>query len=71
MVPYFRVRRYTWVLPTIECIDKGRAPQVLLVLAGRLCSGSAAVVRSQGLHLIKPLTGLRSKIELGHTTSFH
>lgn len=47
------------------------APQVLLVLAGHLCSGSAAVVRSQGLHLIKPLTGLRSKIELGHTTSFH
>ena len=52
MVPRFHVRRYTWVLPLLSALIKGH-----------LCSGSAAVVRSQGLHLIKPLTGLRSKIE--------
>ena len=70
MVPYFRVRRYTWVLPLLSALIKV-SPASIASACGHLCSGSAAVVRSQGLHLIKPLTGLRSKIELGHTTSFH
>lgn len=46
MVPYFRVRRYTWVLPLLSALIKV-SPASIASACGHLCSGSAAVVRSQ------------------------